>query len=79
MIPVANKKTKEINSFVYCPIPSPRDMFNRYGARTGTGGTYLSGSNDQNCVQAPQSPLGGCISAPDSLSKHSKESAMEQR
>lgn len=79
MLPVANKKTKEINSFVYCPIPSPRDMFNRYGARTGSEGTYLSGSSEQNCVQAPQSTIGGCISAQDYLSKHYKESAMEQR
>lgn len=79
MIPVANKKTKQINSFVYCPIPTPRDMFMRYGARTGTGGTYLSGSDEMNCVQIPQSTIGSCISAQDYLSKHYNESAMEQR
>ena len=41
MLP-ANKDARAINSFVECPIPSPRDYFNRYGARAGGSGVLTT-------------------------------------
>lgn len=41
MLP-ANKDARAINSFVDCPIPSPRDYFNRYGARSGGSGVLTT-------------------------------------
>ena len=41
MLP-ANKDARAINSFVDCPIPSPRDYFNRYGARAGGSGVLTT-------------------------------------
>lgn len=36
------KKTKDINSFRYVAIPSPRDVFARYGERLSSRGEYSS-------------------------------------
>lgn len=36
------KKTKLINSFQYVAIPSPRDVFARYGERLSSRGEYTS-------------------------------------
>lgn len=36
------KATKKINSFEYVAIPSPRQIFNRYGERENEHGLYLS-------------------------------------
>lgn len=36
------EKTKKINSFQYVAIPSPRDVFNRYGERLSSRGEYTS-------------------------------------
>ena len=36
------KKTKDINSFRYVAIPSPRDVFARYGERFSSRGEYSS-------------------------------------
>ena len=41
MLP-ANKDARAINSFVECPRPSPRDYFNRYGARAGGSGVLTT-------------------------------------
>lgn len=36
------KKTKDINSFRFVAIPSPRDVFARYGERLSSRGEYSS-------------------------------------
>ena len=41
MLP-ANKDARSINAYVDCPIPSPRDYFNRYGARSGGSGVLTT-------------------------------------
>lgn len=35
-------KTKEINAFVYEAIPSPRDIYRRYGERKSDSGIFTS-------------------------------------
>lgn len=66
MIPIAIKATKEINSFVYVPIPSAKDLFNRYGARLGSQGSYNTSQEDILDLPLPcssGSTIDDCINA----------------
>lgn len=36
--------TKKINSFEFVAIPSPRDVFNRYGERVSNSGEFSCGA-----------------------------------
>lgn len=45
------KATKQINSFVYCEIPSPRDVFRKYGERLSERGVYTTDGSTQGTPQ----------------------------
>lgn len=59
------KDTKSINSFQYVAIPSPRDVFSRYGERLSSRGEY-STSGDVYASPAlvnPSSTIDSMINA----------------
>lgn len=52
------KATKEINSFQYVAIPSPRDVFARYGERLSNRGEY---STDASTLSSPSMVSAGSV------------------
>lgn len=43
----APKELRSINSFKFVSVPSPRDVFMRYGERASTGGEYSTDAMTQ--------------------------------
>lgn len=52
------KATKQINAFVYSAIPSPRDIFRKYGERLNDKGVYTASADDSG---SPQLVSGGSV------------------
>lgn len=52
----ASKSTRNINKFVDVAIPSPRDLFQRYGERDSKG-VYLSSEDDHSNIVGNQSQV----------------------
>lgn len=69
------KKTKELNKFQYVAIPSPRDVFNKYGERENKG-IYSCGvdGTDVEPYFAGQSTIAQMVHAQKSLEKATKSS-----
>lgn len=67
------KQTKEINKFQYVAIPSPRDVFNKYGERENKG-IYTCGVDDKDVDAhfAGQSTISQIVHAQKSLDKATK-------
>lgn len=59
------KSTKSINSFQFVAIPSPRDVFARYGERLSSRGEYSTTANDYTspALVNPSSTIDSMINA----------------
>ena len=59
------KSTKSINSFQYVAIPSPRDVFSRYGERLSSRGEYSTcqGEYTSPALVNPSSTIDSMINA----------------
>lgn len=64
------KDTRNINKFQYVAIPSPRDIFLKYGERVNNNPCYGTDANgDCDCVMMSHSVIEQCIAAERSLAK----------
>lgn len=52
----ASKSTRNINKFIDVAIPSPRDLYIRYGERDSKG-VYLSSDEDRSSIVGSQSQV----------------------